>query len=208
MHPQSFADLCKLIADLGIEGRFDRLPIQFGQARSQFESLCGLCRLTFKVFNPACRTKRLCELITGLVIVWGESDSAAEVVDCIFMGRFVQLDSTEQGVCGCVIGISTERLRFLNTVGVALYRAEQIEDSMEQLNRSLTVQSLERQPFDSYFLSICHAHRGDQATAQRMFHESETLVRAHDAKLTAKIRSELTQFAEESRLLLIPVPLK
>ncbi len=97
-----------------------------------------------------------------------------------------------------------QRSLYLNTVGVALFRADQINEAIEMLNRSLAEQPPEQQPFDLYFLSMCHARQGDQHEAHRCFDRAETLVRSYEAQLPPAWRAELVQFAEESRLLLNP----
>jgi len=87
---------------------------------------------------------------------------------------------------------------------VALFRADQLKEAIEMLNSSLAEQPPEQQPFDLYFLSMCHARQGDQTEAHRCFDRAETLVRNDEAQLPPKWRAELVQFSEESRMLLDP----
>ena len=85
---------------------------------------------------------------------------------------------------------------------MALYRADQIDEAIETLNRSLASQAPDQQPFDLFIFSTCYAHRQDQATARRYYDQAEELVRDHQTRMPAKWRTELAQFAEESRFLL------
>lgn len=98
-----------------------------------------------------------------------------------------------------------QRSLYLNTAGVALFRASQIDEAIEMLNRSLRELPPEQKPFDLYFLSMCYARQGNQNFARRYFNLAEALVLAYSSQLPATSRTQLIQFAEESRSLLAPV---
>jgi len=97
---------------------------------------------------------------------------------------------------------SAERSLFLNTLGVALFRAGKIDEAVATLNRSLEIPPTESQPFDLFFLSMCHARRGDQTAARDFFDKAEALVDLHRHQMPITWRSELAQFAIESNSLL------
>ncbi len=97
---------------------------------------------------------------------------------------------------------------YLNTLGVALFRAGEIDEAVAILNRSLEKQSPESQPFDLFFLSMCHARRGDQTTARDFFNRAEALVEVHHAQMPQRWRQELAQFAEEADSMLDALPTK
>ncbi len=95
---------------------------------------------------------------------------------------------------------------YLNTLGVALFRAGEISEAIETLKRSLANQAPEAQLFDLFFLSMCHARQGDQETARDCFNKAEALVQEHGARIPQAWRTELTQFAAEARSMLDPLP--
>ncbi len=97
---------------------------------------------------------------------------------------------------------------YINTLGVALFRARKIDEAVQTLTESLAIQPTDAQPFDLYFLCMCYARLGQEKTARDYFDRAESLVNEHRPKMPQVWRTELTQFAEESRYLLDSLPMQ
>jgi WD40 repeat protein len=95
-----------------------------------------------------------------------------------------------------------DRANFFNTLGVALYRDSKILEAIEVLEQSLALQPVEAQPFDLYFLSMCHSRIGASSTARDFFDRAESLFAQTKSDLPIEWQAELIQFAQEACMLL------
>lgn len=95
------------------------------------------------------------------------------------------------------------RALYMNTLGVALYRAGNIPEATAVLEESLAMQLPISQPFDLFFLAMCSARAGDPKTARDYFDKAIALVQQFKSKLSAEWVKELELFEQEARVLLI-----
>jgi Flp pilus assembly protein TadD len=99
-----------------------------------------------------------------------------------------------------------EKSLYLNTLGVALFRAGKIDEAVQTLTKSLAMQPTDAQPFDLYFLCMCYVRLGQEKTARDYFNRAESLVNEHRSAMPQAWRTELAQFADESTYLLNSLP--
>ncbi len=95
-----------------------------------------------------------------------------------------------------------DRALYINTLGVALYRDDRIDEAIKILEKSLAIQTPDSQPFDLYFLSMCSARLGEQKKARDYFDRAEAMVQQFKSQMPFAWQTELTQFAQEARLML------
>lgn len=91
---------------------------------------------------------------------------------------------------------------FLNTLGIAQFRAGLIDDAVRTLNRSVVAQQPATQPYDLYFLAMCHSRLGDKVAARAYFDQAEMLVEKYRDQLPQSSQNELDQFSAESEAML------
>jgi WD40 repeat protein len=94
------------------------------------------------------------------------------------------------------------RALYTNTLGVALYRNDRLEEATRILEQSLAIQPAESQPFDLYFLSMCSSRSGNESQARDYFDRAESLVKQFEAMMPVDRRTELVSFSEEAKQLL------
>jgi WD40 repeat protein len=95
-----------------------------------------------------------------------------------------------------------QKALYINTLGVALYRAEKIPEAIEALEQSLAMQPPESQPFDLYFLSMCSARLHELEKSRGYFEKAESLVNQYNVTMPRVWRTELAQFSQEALSLL------
>jgi tetratricopeptide (TPR) repeat protein len=93
---------------------------------------------------------------------------------------------------------------FLNTLGVAEYRAGMYDQAIETLTRSLAVSGGQNGAFDLYFLAMAHHWLGQHAEARSCYERAERWL-GEQKNLTAQYASELAVFRREAgRVLAAP----
>ncbi|HEV3078773.1 MAG TPA: protein kinase, partial [Gemmataceae bacterium] len=87
---------------------------------------------------------------------------------------------------------------FRNTLGVVYYRLGKYPQAVEMLEQSLRESNGEAAAFDLFFLSMCHARRGDEAKSKDCYDRAVKWVQAKHDKLPAQWREELASFRAEA----------
>jgi WD40 repeat protein len=95
---------------------------------------------------------------------------------------------------------------YLNTLGVALYRTGQIAEAISVLERSLRKQGGQADPFDLFFLAMCHHRRGDAAKAKECYERACRWLEERRSKLLPDWREELNIFQDEAKTVLAQPP--
>jgi eukaryotic-like serine/threonine-protein kinase len=86
---------------------------------------------------------------------------------------------------------------YVNTLGVALYRAGRYTEAIPVLEQSLAASSNLTIPSDLFGLVICHAKQGDGGRARAYFERASAWVKAN-ANLSPRMREELKDFRTEA----------
>jgi tetratricopeptide (TPR) repeat protein len=86
---------------------------------------------------------------------------------------------------------------YVNTLGVALYRAGRYTEAIPVLEQSLAASSNLTIPSDLFGLVICHAKQGDGGRARAYFVRASAWVKAN-ANLSPRMREELKDFRTEA----------
>ncbi len=95
-----------------------------------------------------------------------------------------------------------QRALYLNTLGVAQYRAGQFDQARATLSASAATQPPQDQPFDLYFLSMCAARLGDIKEAKQIFEKAEQLRVQFQSTTRLRWGRELSEFSREAQELL------
>jgi tetratricopeptide (TPR) repeat protein len=94
---------------------------------------------------------------------------------------------------------------FLNTLGVALYRAGRYAEAIETLERSLAAGKGQSDAFDLYFLAMARFKRGQIASARADFDSAVRWRRVRSNLPSPKV-AELDAFESEAQALLDDPP--
>ena len=89
-----------------------------------------------------------------------------------------------------------------NTLGIALYRSAAFQAAIPVLDRSLANGKGAADPFDLFFLAMCHHQLGDEAKARDCYDRASKWLDARRAGLSPAWAAELTEFEAEARSLL------
>ena len=90
---------------------------------------------------------------------------------------------------------------YLNTLGLALYRADHFHEAIPLLEQSLTAGKGEGAGYDLFILSLCHAQIGDARQAKNHFDRAVSWLNTNP-KLTPREVAELKAFQAEAESLL------
>jgi tetratricopeptide (TPR) repeat protein len=99
------------------------------------------------------------------------------------------------------MGLMPDQAIYLNTLGVAIYRAACYSDAVPVLERSLAAGKGETDAFDLFFLAMARHRLGDAAAARADFDRAVGWVRAHPQQQPQWAR-ELSEFRAEAETVL------
>jgi Tfp pilus assembly protein PilF len=99
------------------------------------------------------------------------------------------------------VGLAPQEATYLNTLGVALYRAGQYAEAITNLEKSLAAAKGESDAFDLFFLAMARWNLGEIDQARADFDRAVRWRRDH-AKLPAEHSRELDAFQAEAKALL------
>ncbi len=104
------------------------------------------------------------------------------------------------------VDLSPNQACYLNTLGVAQYRAGQNAEAIATLERSLAINHSEFAAFDLFFLAMAHHCLGHQATARACFDRAVRWL-SEQKNLSDQYTHELADFRAEAQALLgSPLP--
>ncbi len=95
---------------------------------------------------------------------------------------------------------------YLNTHGVALYRAGRYSQSIETLEKNLTLSNGNLAAFDLFFLAMANKRLAREEEARALLKRAETWFSENRGKLSPDYVKELEQFQAEARAVLAPAP--
>jgi Flp pilus assembly protein TadD len=96
------------------------------------------------------------------------------------------------------VELSSENWVYLNTLGVAYYRAGQYEQAIEKLERSLQEGGSEYAAYDLFFLTMSHARRGEAAEAKDCYERALRWMKEEQDSLPPNGKKELEDFRAEA----------
>ncbi len=103
------------------------------------------------------------------------------------------------------VDLSPNQASYLNTLGVAQYRAGQNAEAVATLERSLAINRSEFAAFDLFFLAMAHHCLGHQATARACFDRAVRWL-SEQKNLSDHYTHELADFRAEAEALLASPP--
>lgn len=95
---------------------------------------------------------------------------------------------------------------YLNTYGVALYRAGRYSQSIETLQKNLNLSNGNLAAFDLFFLAMANKRLARVDEARSLLKRAETWFSENRGKLSPDYVKELEQFQSEARAVLAPGP--
>jgi Tfp pilus assembly protein PilF len=99
------------------------------------------------------------------------------------------------------VALAADSDKFLNTLGLALYRAGQHAEAIPALERSLARNNIASVPYDLLFLALCHTKHGDAGRARAYFDRALSWLKTN-SKLSAHMDEELRAFRAEAEAVL------
>ncbi len=93
---------------------------------------------------------------------------------------------------------------YLNTLGIANYRAGRLADSVAALEKGLASGAGQADAADLYFLAMCHHKLGDQRRAEECLKRGQTWHQRHASDSRKETDEELRQLRDEARQLVHP----
>jgi tetratricopeptide (TPR) repeat protein len=97
------------------------------------------------------------------------------------------------------VELDNQRHSYLNTLGVALYRAGELDEAIDALKKSLAGSTPSDSEYDLIFLALCCAQQGDWAAAQEFYSRAASVHQEHLLRRTPAVREELDRFLAEAR---------
>jgi serine/threonine protein kinase/WD40 repeat protein/tetratricopeptide (TPR) repeat protein len=95
------------------------------------------------------------------------------------------------------IALRPEKPIYYNTLGVVYYRLERYGPAVETLERSLRESEGKDAAYDLFFLAMCHAHRGEAATAKDCYDRAVKSVQEWQNQLQTEEKQELEAIRAE-----------
>ena len=95
--------------------------------------------------------------------------------------------------------LDTDNATYLNTLGVALCRTGEFDESIAKLQRSLDLSRDQSGAYDLVFLALAHAGKGNAETARDYYAQATTWFEAHRQHLPTNWREELSRLLQEAR---------
>jgi WD40 repeat protein len=99
------------------------------------------------------------------------------------------------------VALAPDNDLYLNTLGLALYRAGRYTEAIPILERSLGNNNSLSIPYDLFFLTLCHAKLGHAGRARACFDRAVTWLKTN-SKMVGQGDTELPAFRTEAELLL------
>jgi tetratricopeptide (TPR) repeat protein len=90
----------------------------------------------------------------------------------------------------------------LNTLGVALYRAERLAEAVETLEKSQRAGNGVLAAFDLFFMAMAHQKLGHAHQARSCFQQADASIESNRSRLSAEYIQELTKFRAEAERVL------
>jgi tetratricopeptide (TPR) repeat protein len=87
---------------------------------------------------------------------------------------------------------------YVNTLGIAYYRAGSYEEARDELEKSLSGGAGEADAADLYFLALCHHRLGDAERARDCLRRAVAWHEANAKRLTEEVADELRGFRVEA----------
>jgi hypothetical protein len=91
---------------------------------------------------------------------------------------------------------------YWNTLGVALYRAGQWEESIQALEKSMQLQGGRAGSFNTFFLAMAHWQRNEKEQARKQYDQATAWMEKNQAGLPKEHAEELRRFRAEAAALL------
>ena len=95
------------------------------------------------------------------------------------------------------VALRPDKETYLNTLGVALYRAARYAEAIPALERSLSARNNLTVPLDLFCLSLCHAKMGDGGRARAHYERAISWARAN-SELSGVAHEEFQAFRAEA----------
>ena len=99
------------------------------------------------------------------------------------------------------VALAPDHDKFLNTLGLALYRAGRHAEAIPVLERSLAKNDSTSAPYDLFFLALCHARNGDTGRARADFDRALSWLKANSS-LPSDMADRLSTLRAEAEALL------
>jgi WD40 repeat protein len=102
------------------------------------------------------------------------------------------------------VALEPNSAAYLNTLGVALCRNDEFDESIATLERSLALNRQQSAAYDLLFLALAHAGKGEAETARLYFAQATAWYDSQGARMSANLREELLRLLEEARPAIVP----
>jgi tetratricopeptide (TPR) repeat protein len=86
----------------------------------------------------------------------------------------------------------------LNTLGITYYRLGRTKEAVAALERGRERPVKDREPFDLYYLALCHQRLGDALTAKDFFTRAEAACAPPSPQLAPELAAELRRLCAEA----------
>jgi serine/threonine protein kinase/WD40 repeat protein len=100
------------------------------------------------------------------------------------------------------VKLAPQEGNYCTTLGVALYRAGQWEESIQALEKSMQLQGGQAESFNTFFLAMAYWQRNEQQQARKWYDQAAAWMEKNKAGLPKEHAEELRRFRAEAAALL------